>query len=334
MLLDLFHSSHHYSQGFGRTLFPLPQQGDRFGVRGIAGQMEAPQTLDSQDLARRQQSSGPRDHIAALRIREQTPPTGIQQLQMRPADGAGIGLGMETPVEGIIVLTLALRAHLEISHGRPGTVIRDALDDRETGATVGAVSERIAVTPVGGIEQLPPALGAGRDVRRDERIVAFRKPAVANLKSLTALDRNIFHIHPLDARQRRGLETQIGHKAIQGSHRAFHFYIHAPGVVEHPARQGVVMSQTIDKRTKAHPLHDALHEDALSGYTDTRIIQLGALSRFHFSGALPCRPIRASTSQSAQTSSPSPVVQDTSNRRASGFNPLTRSRNAARSKSM
>ena len=59
-------------------------------------------------------------------------------------------------------------AHIaNAGHRGQRTVVRDAADDGEPRAAVGAVDERVAVAAVGRVEQLAQAVRAGRGVRRD-----------------------------------------------------------------------------------------------------------------------------------------------------------------------
>ena len=74
---------------------------------------------------------------------------------------------MKAAVQGIIVLTLTLRAHLEAAHGGLKTIIRDVLDDSEARAAVSAVGKGITVTPVAWSQNLTQTGLAGSDVRRD-----------------------------------------------------------------------------------------------------------------------------------------------------------------------
>ena len=55
--------------------------------------------------------------------------------------------------------------HLELSHSRIVSIIRYILNNGEAWPTVGAVDERIQVTTVVGIEQLPEAISACGDIR-------------------------------------------------------------------------------------------------------------------------------------------------------------------------
>jgi hypothetical protein len=94
---------------------------------------------------------------------------------------------MEATVHGVIVLTLALRTHLEAAHGGLGTVIRNILDDSEARAAICAVSKGIAVTPVAGIQDLTQTGLASSDIRGDKLILALLGDAVSNLKAAIAL---------------------------------------------------------------------------------------------------------------------------------------------------
>ena len=90
----------------------------------------------------------------------------------RPARRARVRLGVEAAVARVVVLGLAGGAHDEAGHRRPRAVVRDAGDDREARAAVRAVDERVAIPPIGRVEELREAGVAGRDVRGDRRVRA------------------------------------------------------------------------------------------------------------------------------------------------------------------
>src|SRR5437764_10955968 len=91
-------------------------------------------------------------------------------MDLRTANGAGVGLGMKAPIQWIIVFSMAGRAHWEDAHRCLVTVIRDILDNGEARATVGAVDERIAIAPVRGIEEFLQTVITGGSIRRNERL--------------------------------------------------------------------------------------------------------------------------------------------------------------------
>ncbi len=116
-----------------------------------AGEVVAADALDGEDRARRQALRRRSDRVAGVRDRERRS-GGVRQRGPRPADRAGVRLGVEAAVERIVVLRLARGAHLEAGHRRGRPVVGDAAHDREPRAAVRAVDERIAVAAVGGVE--------------------------------------------------------------------------------------------------------------------------------------------------------------------------------------
>jgi hypothetical protein len=74
---------------------------------------------------------------------------------------------VKSTVQRVLVFLQALRTHPEGFHGRLGPVIGNVLDDGEPGTAMGAIDERVAVSPVFRIEELSPARIAGGNIRRD-----------------------------------------------------------------------------------------------------------------------------------------------------------------------
>ncbi len=122
--------------------------------------MEATQAFDGDDCSGRQE---PSRQLQRLLPRV----TSWLEPDMWTARGAGHRLGVEAAVERIAVFAGARRTHHEGCHGRGRAVIRNVFDDRKARAAVRAVNEGIAEPTVLGIEQLPQAVGADADVRRD-----------------------------------------------------------------------------------------------------------------------------------------------------------------------
>jgi hypothetical protein len=81
--------------------------------------------------------------------------------------GTGIGLGMETPVEGIIVFLLALGTHNKLPHSGLIPIVGKISDDGETGATVCAIDEGIKIASIGRIKKFFETFWAGGDIGRD-----------------------------------------------------------------------------------------------------------------------------------------------------------------------
>ncbi len=149
-----------------------------------------------------------RCNLRAIRPRQPKP---------RPALPARIGLRMETPVSRVVVLRLAGRAHLETRHRGLRPVVRNAPRDREPRPAVGAVQERIAIAPVGGIEQLAQTVGAGGRIRRNPRAHLPAHLAGHNPEPRLSLWRRLADRHRVDPRQRRSLRAQPRAKTPQSA---------------------------------------------------------------------------------------------------------------------
>ena len=155
-------------EGLALAALAAPQLRNRALVGGPAGEVVAADPLDREDRAAGQHRRGGGDRVA-VRGRVDPPPAGLTQLGARPAVRAGVRLGVEAAVAGVLVLGAAGGAHLEPGHRRRRAVVGDGADDREAGTAGGAVDERVAVATVAGVEQLGEAGLAGRRIRRDRR---------------------------------------------------------------------------------------------------------------------------------------------------------------------
>jgi hypothetical protein len=117
-----------------------------------------------------------RQHLAA----------SIPERQLRAAARAGIGLSLEAPVERVVVLGLARRAHREAPHGGVGPVVGQRLDDAIARAAVGTVGERVAMAAVGRVGDLREAVRAGGDVGQHNGGLGARLVAVPHLEASIA----------------------------------------------------------------------------------------------------------------------------------------------------
>ena len=257
---------HHHGQGFVRTLFALPQTHDRVVVRGVAGEMEAAQALDGQDVTFQQQVFGPAQRVLPLR----DPISGHLQPDVGPAVGAGVGLGVEATVERVFVFGPAGVAHDKGGHGGGGPVVGQGLDDAEAGAAVGAVDEGIAIAAVRGIKQLAQAVGAGGHVGRDQGKACF-VAACQNDKArggVVTVGGQGMAADGGDAGQGRGLGLKRAGELVPGVVGSPHFDVHALAAVAHPTAERVGPGQAIDKGPEAHALHDAVDVDVFAVHLD------------------------------------------------------------------
>jgi len=109
---------------------------------------------------------------------------------------------VEAAVKGVIILPLALGAHLEVSHGRPGAVVGDIFNYGKAGSAVSAVGEGVAIAPIIWREGFPEAILTGSDIWRDKLIFPFFGSAVANFK--------LFVLFVADWRAVRGYALNAG----------------------------------------------------------------------------------------------------------------------------
>ena len=153
----------HQGERLVLAVLAVAQPRDRKLDVGAAGEVEPADSLDGHDPPVAQRGGGPRERLG---VRRHGDPGGVRERQRRPAGGAGVRLRVKASVARIVVLRAAALAHHERRHRRQRPVVGDAAHDREAGAAVGAVDERVAKAPVGRVEELGQAVLARRRVRR------------------------------------------------------------------------------------------------------------------------------------------------------------------------
>ena len=162
----------HEREGLLLAVLARAQPRDRVRVAGAAGQVIPADALDGHDRPGAQQRRRLRDGVPA-RLRGAAAP----QPRPRPAVRAGVRLGVEAPVGGVVVLAPARGAHREGGHRGQRPVVGDAAHDREARPAVRAVDERVAEAPVAGVEELGQAVVAGRGVGGDQGVRRARRPS-------------------------------------------------------------------------------------------------------------------------------------------------------------
>ncbi len=172
---------------------------------------------------------------------------------MRPANAAGIGLGVEAAVGGVFVLVTTTRAHRERAHRRIRPVVRQCADDAEARAAEGAVDEGIAMATVARVKQLLAALRAGGDVWHDDGGTFAGVVAAADLEAIVALRLQQRVLQALDGGKRWLLPLQSQEKVVERLFRAFGLDEHALGTVLHPAGERHLGRQAVDEGRKPTP---------------------------------------------------------------------------------
>ena len=104
---------------------------------------------------------------------------------LRSANWASIGLGMESPIVGIVVFRRAVAAHRKCRHRRGRAVVWDVLNNRVARTAIGAVCKWIEITAVAWCGGVVKTLSAGRDVRRYQREIAYRSAAFPDFEAVS-----------------------------------------------------------------------------------------------------------------------------------------------------
>ncbi len=123
------------AKGLSPSGLAAAQQGDGFGVRGVAGQVVAAEALDREDRATRQEPAGLGDRVRSSKgsTRAARAQSGTSS-RSGSAGRAGDGLRVEAAVGRIGVLAGAGGAHREAGHGGVGAVVGQAGDDGGAGS--------------------------------------------------------------------------------------------------------------------------------------------------------------------------------------------------------
>ena len=166
---------------------------------------------------------------------------------------------MEAPVQWVVVFPLAFRAHRELRHRGLRPVIGNSSCDGEARPAVGAIQKRIAVAPVPGVQQFTQAIRACCRVGWN--------PCAHSAQHLTGIDSEtriphkvqLPHRNRINARQRWRLRAQPVKKRLHALLRPLDLYGHSIRIVADKSGQTLLQCQSVDKRTKPHPLHHSAH---------------------------------------------------------------------------
>jgi len=234
-------------------------------VAGVADEVETAQTLHGHKPAGQEQVDRVHDCVVVCSHRRALP---VRQPEPWAADRAGVGLGVEAPVEGVFVFFTAVRAERKTAHGRAGPVVGNGAGDGVTRAAVGAVGEGVPVAAIVGITHVRDAVGAGGHIRADQHLMALAAGAFENFKGAFAgPGRCCFPFPGHDAGQGREGGFKGLFEGPQLLRASLDLNEHALGRVGNLPRDLGVEGGLIDKGTKADALHPsgddpfpALHE--------------------------------------------------------------------------
>ena len=165
---------------------------------------------------------------------------------------------MESPVERLVILALAPRAHREFLHRRVLAIVGELLDDRKPRPAVRAVDKRVAVSPIVGVHKLAGAILARCQIGRNERGLlhgsSIRKPY---LEGIEALERYFLERQLVDLRSGGRVFRKLDHELVEQLALALCVDEHAVGRIENPTVDQVFFCHTVNKGAEAHPLYDS-----------------------------------------------------------------------------
>jgi hypothetical protein len=102
---------------------------------------------------------------------------------------------VKTSVKRIMIFTGAIVTHSKDCHGGFGPVIGNVVNDGVSRSAVGAVDERIEVSSVLRVKELPEAIAAGCCVRRYEGCSLFALLAGPDLESAVGSGREFLSFY-------------------------------------------------------------------------------------------------------------------------------------------
>ena len=122
--------------------------------------MKAPYAFDSDNLSVQKLLANFSERGRACFSRRLKP-------DVRPTNGARIGLRMETPIGWVVIFGTARGTHRESRHGRERAVVGAVFNDRVARAAVGAGDERVVISAVGRIHEFFETIRACCNVWRN-----------------------------------------------------------------------------------------------------------------------------------------------------------------------
>jgi hypothetical protein len=134
---------------------------------------------------------------------------------------------MKTSIKRIVIFPGAIVTHGENCHGGLGPVIGYVVNDSVSWPAVGAIYERIEVSPVLRVKEFPKAVAARCCVRRYESCSPFSLLAGFDLESAVGSGREFLSLYLSNACQRRGRIREFFKKVVESIWVSLHLEFHA-----------------------------------------------------------------------------------------------------------
>jgi hypothetical protein len=162
---------------------------------------------------------------------------------------------------------------LERRHRGMGPVVRDACGDRETGAAISAVGERIAVAALRWVLDLLEALRTGGHVGRNGGVRTPSVPALVNRENRrAAFGGDLLDMDLLDGGKGRRIDGQRSMKRGHGLGRALDLDQDAIRVVQDEAGEAQSVCKPVDEGSKADALYRASNTQSHPDVPHRRIV--------------------------------------------------------------
>ena len=256
---SLVHVADHDRERLVRPALPCAELADDAIVEPVARELEPAEPFHGDDRARPQQLRGVHDRIAFDRLSRP-----IHELEPRSARRTRDRLRVVAAVPGILVFAATVRTHLESSHRRVPSVVRQRGDDREARSAVRAVDEGVGEASIRRIEQLLEAAGAGRSVWGRQAGAGVGVDRWVDGEAGMATSRGRRRLDGLDECERRCLGSDRRRERVERIGGRLRVDRDPAAVVADPARDPEPDREAGHERSEPHPLHDPANLDAPS----------------------------------------------------------------------
>ena len=239
----------HESEGLLRTVLPGAEEGNSLFVRGVAGEVEAANALDRDDLALDEGAAGSSDGgDGGIFLQKADVGTAV-----RTADR----LRVVAAVFWIMVFACTAVAHGEVFHGSAFAVVGRRFLDGEAGTAVGAVDEGMEVAGIFRVVEFAGAVIAGGDVGGNVDRALFMS-AFDNLEIIeTEAGGEFLGVHREDDGTSRGIVFDCVEESLAGRARTFGVDFDVGAFVGDGATDVMGAGEIGDEGTEADALDDA-----------------------------------------------------------------------------
>jgi hypothetical protein len=169
---------------------------------------------------------------------------------------------MKAPISGSIVLLGACGTLEKSPHAGALPVVRQRLDHCEAGTTVGAGQERIAIPPIGRVEELGLASWTDRGIGGDRLAAVGLVRAPHDREAIEAAGDGSLGCHSLDSGEWGCLLPQLSQEVLELGSIPLNLDLDLAGGVAHPTGQPMPERQPVNERAEADSLDHPGHLEA------------------------------------------------------------------------